>query len=315
MRPSPEDRRRSRPFRRRLSVAAAVLTWRGADSTRACLQTLIRAVPASAIVIVDNGSGTGEGDRLAAEFSVAQVTLEQNGGVPAGYNAGIRWARERGATHVLLANNDLAFPDDDVARRLMGSVGPDVAAVGPLIRDPDGSIASAGGRMHRWTGHAERTRVPWAAQPYEVDTLDGACLLVSIDAVCRIGGLAPEFFLYWEETDWCARARKAGFRLLVDPGASVTHDGHGSGNLRQTRRYALRNSLLYLRRNVRGATAVTGVLAWWFGRLPIFVIRRLMERALPGSVLADARWAISWHLQDARRHGWRRTAGGPDLCT
>jgi hypothetical protein len=267
------------------------------------------------VVVVDNGSGTGEGERLAAEFDVASVSLPTNGGVPAGYNAAIRWAREQGTAHVLLANNDLKFSDPDLATRLVARAATDVAAVGPIIRNEDGSISSAGGRVHRWTGHAERTHAPWAPSTYEVGALDGSCMLVSIDAACRIGGFEPEFFLYWEETDWCARARRAGLRILVDPDTTVMHLGRGSGNLRQTRRYALRNSLLYLRRNVGGLPGLTAAIVWLFGRLPAFVIRRLLERAGPQGIVADVRWALRWHLRDATHRGWRRPADGPDLCT
>lgn len=293
----------------------AILTWRGETTTRACLASLRRPGGwTGRTLVIDNGSQTGEGERLAAEFGVASVTLPENGGVAVGYNAAISWAQEQGASHVLLSNNDLTFTDPDLATQLLAHAAPDIAAIGPVVRSGDGTIVSAGGRMHRWTGHAERTRVVWASRPYEVDTLDGSCMLVSIEAVCTIGGLAPEFFLYWEETDWCTRAREAGFRLVVDPSASVIHAGTQSGDLRQTRRYALRNSLLYLRRNVRGTPALTTALAWWLGRVPVFLVRRVLERAGPRSAIGDASWAISWHWRDIRARGWRRAADGPDLC-
>ena len=150
--------------------------------------------------------------------------------------------------------------------------------------------------------------------PYAVDWLDGSCILVSINAVCRIGGLAPEFFLYWEETDWCTRARRADLRLLVDPVASVVHLGWGSGTGRQTRRYALRNSLLFVRRNLHGADGITSGLAWLLGRLPLFVIRRLKEGAGLREASADARWAVGWHIRDISDHGWLRDPEGPTLC-
>ena len=295
----------------------AVLTWRNEAATRQCLESLRNAAEfPDRIVVVDNGSGTGEGVRLAAEFGVAEVTLPENGGVPAGYNAGLTWARQQGASHVLLSNNDLEFVNPQLVSRLAGAAGAGIAAVGPLVRNGDGSVWNAGGRMRRWLGHASRTSIPWAASPYEVDWLDGSCVLVSIEAVCRVGGLEPEFFLYWEEADWCERARAAGFRLLVDPGTAVVHAGWGSGTARQTRRYALRNSLLFLRRNVRGLPAITSAALWLFGRLPAFLLRRAVrERAGLRGPLADAGWAIGWHARDIARRGWRRTAGGPDLCS
>lgn len=299
-----------------IRAAIAILTWRGEVATRACLQSLLRSDRSAGLtVIVDNGSGTGEGERLAAEFGVSSLVLPANGGVPAGYNAAIRWAREQGATHVLLANNDVEFPDANIASRLAACALPDVAAVGPIVRNGDQSIWNAGGRIRRWLGHAQRTTTPWQSAAYDVDWLDGSCLLLSIDAACRIGGLAPEFFLYWEETDWCARARRSGLRLLVDPTAGVTHGGRGSATARLTRRYALRNSLLYVRRNLRGLPAITAGTVWLCGRVPSFFVRRVREGSGFVEPLEDVRWAIAWHVRDAARHGWRRPAVGPDLCS
>lgn len=297
------------------AVAVAILTWRGESLTRSCLRSLRRRGGwAGPTLIVDNGSGTGEGALLCAEFGVECVTLAENGGVPAGYNAALSWARGRGLSHLLLANNDVDFTDPDFVTKLAGHTAPSVAAIGPIIRGVGGSIESAGTKLHRWIGHAERTTVPRLNEAYGVDAIDGACLLVSIDAVCRVGGLDPDFFLYWEETDWCARARAAGFRLILDPEVSVAHAGIGSGNLRQTRRYALRNSLLFVRRNIHGLPAATAALTWWFGKVPFFVARRLLEGSNPIDVLRDARWAIAFHVRDAARRGWRLPATGPDIC-
>lgn len=295
-------------------MAAAVLTWRGEEASRACLRSLLGLLGPEMTAIVDNGSGTGEGARLAEEFGITEVTLAENGGVPAGYNAAIGWARDRGVSHVLLANNDLDFNDASLIRALADIADSDVAAVGPAVVTDNGSLWSTGVEIGRWSGHARRLTAR-ANGPMAVDAIDGACMLVSVDAACRVGGLAPEFFLYWEETDWCTRARSAGYRILVEPRVSVVHHGRGSGSLRQTRRYALRNSLLYLRRNVRGAAGVTGAAAWLLVRMPVFVIRSLRERAGFRAVGADLRWALGWHLRDVAAHGWGRSATGPDPCT
>jgi GT2 family glycosyltransferase len=217
-------------------------------------------------------------------------------------------------SHVLLANNDLTFSDPTLPDRLLQRATEGAAAVGPVIRSGDGSIASAGVQIGRWTAHARRLLQLRSASPYAVDALDGSCLLVSLDAMCHIGAFEPEFFLYWEETDWCRRARAHGYQLLIDPTVSVTHAGGASGDLRTTRRYALRNSLLFVRRNVRGVRGLVAAASWLLARVPIFLARRLGERASPGSVVADAWWAISWHVEDVRRRGWHRAPEGPRLC-
>jgi GT2 family glycosyltransferase len=96
-------------------LVISILTWRDQDATRACLESLrvLNDWPVPTLV-VDNGSGTGEGALLAAEFGspVEALELPDNGGVASGYNSGISWAAERGASHVLLLNNDATVQAD-----------------------------------------------------------------------------------------------------------------------------------------------------------------------------------------------------------
>ena len=123
------------------TVAIGILTWRGYDATRDCLNSLrILSQWPIPTVVVDNHSGTGEGARLAEEFGapVEALTLPTNGGVPLGYNAAIRWASARGASHVLLLNNDVLATDPDMISELLRAAGDDVAATGPIVCDSDG---------------------------------------------------------------------------------------------------------------------------------------------------------------------------------
>jgi GT2 family glycosyltransferase len=296
--------------------AIAVLTWRGYETTRACLESLrVLAQWPADIVVVDNDSGTSEGDRLAAETGVAGLTLDRNGGVAFGYNAAIRWAREHGHKQVLLLNNDTLLTDAATIDRLASLMAdPSVAAAGPLIKGHDGEIASAGGRIGGLTGHAFRLRRPRGPAPYEVDWLDGSCLMVSVDAVCAIGGLSEDFFLYWEETDWCTRARARGFRCVVDPGTSITHAGGATASSRVTRRYALRNSLLFMRRNGTRRELALWLAGYVLIRVPVFLVRRLRQGAPLREAVADAVEAIGWNVRDTRSRGFRLPADGPAVC-
>src|SRR5207249_8346228 len=99
------------------------------------------------VVVIDNGSRGEEGKQLAEEFGspVTFVRLAPNRGVPGGYNAAIEWAHRQGATHILLLNNDVIVTDPKMMRYLADAAAPDVAAVGPVIRNPDGTVYSAGG--------------------------------------------------------------------------------------------------------------------------------------------------------------------------
>jgi GT2 family glycosyltransferase len=299
-------------------AAIAVLTWRGEAATRSCLDGLqrLRGWPIPTL-IVDNASGTGEGTRLAAESgpSIESLTLVENGGVPAGYNAAIHWAMKRGVTHVLLLNNDVVITEADLLERLLEAAADDVAAVGPIVCDADGSIFSAGG-VFDWTrGRSAHLRRPVRPDmAYDVDWLDGPCLLVSIAAALRVGGLAPEYFMYWEELDWCVRARTLGFHCLVQPRTSIVHL-RGTRNPSMNVRYLmLRNGILFMRRNGSLRQNLTS-LGWAVGYKSVgMIVKRIRTpQNVPRAVVAVVR-AFAWNLRDALRQGrWRVPAEGPAL--
>ena len=165
--------------------------------------------------MVDNGSAEPEAERLADEFgeAVEALSLPRNIGVAGGYNAAIRWARDRGAKYVLLLNNDTLVDDPLLARRLVDACGPGVFAVGPRVMEPNGRLFSAGGKLD-WrtsqTGHRQADEITSPTSPYPVAWIDGSCMLVSVAAACELQGFDEVFFLYWEEVDVCVRAWRHG---------------------------------------------------------------------------------------------------------
>jgi GT2 family glycosyltransferase len=147
----------------------------------------------------------------------------------------------------LLLNAD-AWPVGDAVERLeaFGDGHPDAAVVGPRLRNPDGSLQrSVRGFPTLWRLATEylflrklapRTRALNAfygarfdhESVREADWLYGACLLVRRAAAEEVGLFDEDFFLFSEETDWCYRFRKAGWKVLFYPGAEVVHVGGAS---------------------------------------------------------------------------------------
>ncbi len=265
------------------------------------------------VLVVDNASGTGEGERLGREFGIAHLETTHNGGVASGYNAALGWAAGHGYSHILLLNNDTVVAHGWLVDELASAASPGVAAVGPTVRDEGGSTWSAGGRLSRWTTRSWHRRRPDRSEPYEVDWIDGSAMLVSIDAVRRIGGFSEDFFLYWEELDWCARARRAGYTVLVQPSATIEHARGASATTLQTRTWSLRNSLLFARRHAGRAQLSTTLVAWTLIRVPVYLARVASREGIRAAV-RGVREAGGWNLRDAARHGWRVPADGPPLA-
>jgi GT2 family glycosyltransferase len=269
--------------------------------------------------VVDNASGTGEGERLAEAFgeSVSALVRPIDDGVPGGYNAALRWGLEQGASHVLLLNNDVLVEDPAFLTELLAAAAPHTAAVGPLVREADGTIFSAGGTINWTRGSTRHRRRPVREdRPYAVQWLDGPCLLVSLEAARRVGGLAPEFFMYSEDLDWCVRASRAGYRLVVQPRTSIVHMRGTRRATMRVRELSLRNAILFMRRNGSPAQNLTS-LAWAIIYRPLAMAVRCLGKPMdllrvPGAVLR----AIGWNASDAiSRRRWRVPAQGPDLTS
>ena len=298
-----------------------ILTWNGYELARACLNSLSRLagwpIP---VVVLDNGSREPEGERLAAEFGppVEAVTLPQNQLVSGGYNALIRAAAERGARHVLLLNDDTIINDPAMLDRLQAAAGPDVATVGPLVLNDDDSLFSAGGVVEAWSGrsrHLRRHQMPSRDKPYEVSWIDGSCMLVSIDAACRVGGLDPAFVSTWEDVDWCTRSRAQGYRCLVEPRTTIRHLRGQTISSYESDRNHLRNRILFARRHADWPHTVTTALWFAFLTLPRQTIRSLPSLERLRRVASATSAAVGWNVSDAmQRRSWHRPATGPDVC-
>jgi hypothetical protein len=300
-----------------LAVGIAILTWRGEAVTRRCVEgALSLAGGPYPILVIDNHSGTGEGEAIAESLGVESVELPENGGVPLGYNAGAAWALRKGFAHVLLLNNDLEFPDAHLVERLLGAAQVGVAVVGPRVLDGDATLFSYGGVLRMSVGVSGHLQRPLTSDggPYEVDWVDGSCMLVATAALATIGGLAPEYFMYWEEVDWCTRARRAGLRCVVAPTATVVHHrGSASGSTAVVGRLR-RNGLLFMRRNGNRRQNAQSFVFFVTVGLTMRVADAYRRRSGVGIELAASAKAAAWNITDAIRRGrWRLPASGPRL--
>lgn len=257
-------------------AAAVVLNWNGIADTRRCLASLLAADGPDPVVVVDNGSGNGEGEALRREFAgdrrVRVLPLPRNLGFAGGVNAGVRAAREAGAAgaDLLLLNNDAVLePGALEALRAALAADPGAAAAGPriLLDDGSGRLWFGGGRIARGIGVAVHEGV--GGLPREEGGAPRPCGFLTFCAVLLRGGawdavgpLDEEYFAYWEDADWCARAAASGRRLLHVPGAVARHRvSAAAGHRSPFQAYLLaRGHVLFARKRLGGAARA---LAFW----------------------------------------------------
>jgi len=251
-------------------VAVIVLNWNGCQDTLACLASLaaVNYCPLD-VILVDNGSTDGSVGAVRASFSdVTIVETGENLGFAEGNNVGLRCALSGGADYVLLLNNDTAVAPDFVSILVDAVESTHQAGVaGPTIYyfDRPTIIWSAGGVIdwRRGDSHMmgldEEDKGQYDAIR-EVDFVTGCALLARREAVERAGVLDSRFFMYYEETEWCVRAARAGYKILYVPQAHVWHKIAPAQQAASPRihYYMTRNRLLFLR------STRAGVRAWLY---------------------------------------------------
>ena len=129
-----------------------------------------------------------------------------------------------------------------------------------------------------------------------------------------IGGLEPDYFMYWEETDWCVRARRAGFRCVVEPSATLVHERSTARPSASVTGLLRRNGLLFMRRNGSALTNITSFAYFCTLGLAWEIQVAFRTRRSPRSVVIATLGSVTWNLRDAwRRRSWRRPAVGPAI--
>lgn len=242
------------------TVLTVVLNWRTAEMTLRAVAAADRAMAgiAGAITVVDNASGDGSEEAIRAGLAargldrVRVIQAGRNGGFGAGNNVGIRAGLPDGTApdYVYILNSD-AFPAPDAIRILRDHLDahPATGFAGSYIHGTDGaphttcfrypSIASefeGAAKTGPVTRLLARRVVPMAipgAGVMPVDWLAGASLMMRRALLERIGLFDEGFFLYFEETDLCRRARAAGAGIDYVRASEVAHIGSASTGMKR----------------------------------------------------------------------------------
>ncbi len=210
------------------SVAAVVVTYNRKSFLKKNLTALLgQKRPPDEIIVVNNASTDGTHEMLQSEFpKLTVITLSENTGCSAGLAEGMRVALERGHSWLWLLDDD-AIPNVDaldyLLRYLENSSDTMLGAVSSAVLNvPSGKILSGwcweGGRRYRvpnqW--HMER-------EAFEVDGVPFLGLLVYRSVVEGVGFPRADFFIWFDDVEFCYRIRKHGYKIIVIPKSLVSH--------------------------------------------------------------------------------------------
>lgn len=253
-------------------LGIVIVNWNNAADTLRCLSALYTSSYRDyTVVVVDNGSADGSVQRLRqAEPEIAIIESPVNLGYTGGNNLGIAFLLQRGVEYLLLLNDD-AVVDENMLPELVRAAEdqPSAGMLGPLVYTLENRevLLSAGGIVNQ-NGQARhlaigQKQIDLRALTTELDFLSGCALMVKRSVIEQIGLLDDQFFAYFEEVDWCRRAKLAGYKIRLVPTARVYHPDTRYRDQDSTlvTYYITRNSLLFTRKNRLGFVVTFRLLA------------------------------------------------------
>jgi GT2 family glycosyltransferase len=229
-------------MRPKIDVSVVIVNWNTRELLRDCLGSVYAETREIGleVIVVDNASSDGSADMVEAEFPrVRLIRNADNRGFAAANNQGIAVATGR---YVLLLNSDTRVLDRAIARSVeFADAHPEAGVVGCRTLLTNGTVqancyqfpsllnlALSLSRLpmlfprNRFFG---RARMTWWAYDtvMPVDVVAGCYMLVRREALDQVGPMAEEYFMYSEDTDWCWRFHRAGWKILYTPEPTIIH--------------------------------------------------------------------------------------------
>ena len=304
-----------------MKLLVVIVNYKTPDLTVECLQSLAAEIPLvsgpTRVVVTDNASGDGSVEKIRAAIDqhhwnwASVMPLPINGGFAYGNNRGIEPALAADSEkpqYVYLLNPDtVVLPD--ALRELINfmEANPQVGLAGGRAVNPDGSVRNSAFRFHTVLSELEGSirlglvskllkehivASPPPDEPAQVEWVSGASMMVRREVFEKIGLLDEGYFMYFEETDFCLRASKAGWPTWYVPSSKIIHLVGQSSGVTGTKRTAKRRPAYwfksrhrYFRRHYGAFRTLLADLLWTGG----YAVGNILQK-LRGKPRTDPPW-------------------------
>ncbi len=235
-------------------VAVVVLNYRNAQDTIECLESILNSSYNDFIVyVVDNASPDNsmhtmqqwaqskqiaflscqesekDHTRDLSKYALVFIQTQDNGGYAAGNNVGIKFALNDAVfQYIWILNNDTVVPKDTLQNVLdfATKTASDLTGI-PLFEQSTQRLQAYCGHIDKYTGKSSYvTDKRQIGDP--LNYIHGASMFIKTDTFSKIGLLPEEYFLYYEEVDFCFNARKHGLKIGIAEKSKVYHKEKGA---------------------------------------------------------------------------------------
>lgn len=235
-------------------VAVVILNYRVRDLTVKCIKSVLKSDYKNIeVIVVDNASFDGIAEEIKKYKDVIFIQSEKNLGYSGGNNLGIKKALNNQADYVFILNPDTTITKDTIDILLARAEQYKADIVGPKIYFEDSkNIWYAGGIFdknnvlgsHRGVDEPDTKKYD---KDEETDYVTGAAILVRKQVFEKIGLFDERYFLYYEDADFCFRAKQAGFKIMYIFQSVIYHKNAQSTGLGTPLQdyYITRNRMLF----------------------------------------------------------------------
>lgn len=245
-----------------MHVAIIVLNWNGKKDTLECLESLQQLDYIDyEIIIADNGSSDDSLRTFSSLYpKITLINNKKNLGFAEGNNKALEYVLQRSFDAALLLNNDTTVSPSLLKEfvKLSKQYPKSILGAKVYLHSQKTVFDHFGGNWNLskgefdLVGHREKENFLSWENPFEIDYVCGCSLFARTSAFKEIGLLDPKFFLFWEESDFCFRAKQLGYTILVCPQAKIWHKVSASfvGGKPHTIYFWWRNRLLFIEKNL-----------------------------------------------------------------
>ena len=213
-------------------TAIIILNYNGFPYILDCLKSLSLhhcfIAPLLQIIVVDNSSTDRSVEKIKKKFPKIKIIQNQtNLGFAGGNNVAIKYALKNNFDNIMLLNPD-TIVEKNFLKPLLQLIksNKEIGIVSPILKGKEGNktIFALGAELNPILGrtkHLHVKRAPLSAVKQEL--ISGCAMMIRKEVFEKIGLFDERFFLYFEDSDFCLRARKAGFKIYVEPKSVVLH--------------------------------------------------------------------------------------------
>jgi GT2 family glycosyltransferase len=245
-------------------VSIIILNWNGLNDTLECIESLKKITYRNyEVILVDNGSKGNDANLLEEKYKnyIRVIKNKENLGFAEGNNVAIKSIlREHDCKYILLLNNDTKVNPDFLAELVKtADKYPEVGLVGPVIFEfyKPNKILWAGGKIKWWlgAGSVRTSKITLNKKNHilSCDFLSGCCVLIKKKVFDKIGFLNKNYFVYFEDVDFCSRAKNVGFKLICNLNSKIWHKQAKSSGFKSKNYiyYFARNRIIFMQNNAK----------------------------------------------------------------